>query len=280
MRQETHTPRGAPRGVVVSTLATATALLTLACVPLPRERVSSGSDEGYPTCGHATLPEGEVLVRGELRAGPVMQTRGLVERFEVRRRDCVRVFTGNQTWEMSSIDLDVVYDEETQLPLRAWKRIVSPAGGEEARVDTRRFELRTPRVALTQTRVTGELEHFLLRGARPQAVIGPGRGLLTMWLQRARLPVGGRVRETVLDIRESIEVVREVVLRRLEDRDDPTIGRRVRVYTVYGREPVYADENDVVVGDMMGLVPADRVSTPPPELGFRSPGPPDPVHTP
>lgn len=278
MTQATQTPRGAPWGVVVS--AFAVAVLVAACVPLPRERVESASDEGYPTCGHATLPEGEVVARGELRAGPVMQTQGLVERFEVRRRDCVRVFTGTQTWAMSSTDLDVVYDEESQLPLRAWKRIVSPAGPGDARVDIRRFELRTPRVALTQTRVTGELEHFLLRGERPRAVIGPGRGLLTMWLQRAQLSVGGRLREPVLDIRESIEVVREVMLRRLEDRDDPTIGRRVRVYTIYGREPVYADENDVVIGDMMGLVPADRVSTPPPQLGFELPGPPDPVHTP
>lgn len=278
MNQETNTPRGAPRGVVVSALAFA--LLATACIPLPRERVAEGSDEGYPTCGHPALPEGEVLVRGELRAGPVMQTQGLVERFEVRRRDCVRVFSGNQTWAASSIDLDVVYDEETQLPLRAWKRIVSPAGGDSARVDIRRFEMRTPRVALTQTRLSGGLEHFLLRGARPQAVIGPGRGLLTMWLQRARLPVGGRVRETVLDIRESIEVVREVVLRRLDDREDPTIGRRVRVYTIYGREPIYADEDDVVVGDMMGLVPADRVSTPAAVPDFTSPGPPDPANTP
>ncbi|AKF06462.1 hypothetical protein DB32_003611 [Sandaracinus amylolyticus] len=259
----------------------AATMIATSCIPLPRERVSEGSDEGYPTCGRDALPEGDVIARGALRAGPVMQARSLIETFEVRRRDCVRVFTGNQSWDMSSIDLDVVYDEETQLPLRAWKRIVSPGArpGEE-RIDLRRFELRTPRVALTQQTDEGGLEHFLLRGERPRAIIGPGRGLLTMWIQRAQLPVGGRLREHVLDIRESIEVIREVTLRRVEDRDDPAIGRRVRVYTIYGREPIYTDENDVVLGDMMGLVPAERVTEPLPPRLFEPPGAPDPVHTP
>ena len=87
------------------------------------------------------------------------------------------------------------------------------------------------------------------------------------------------MRESVLDIRESIEVVREATLRRLEDRDDPLLGR-VRVYTIYGREPVYADENDVVVGDMMGLVRGDLVRGPVPVPRIGLPGAPDPIHTP
>ena len=92
-----------------------------------------------------------------------------------------------------------------------------------------------------------------IRGARPTAIIGPGRGLLTPWIQRAHLAVGGRARESVLDVRESMEVIRDVTLARLEDRDDPTLGH-VRVYTIYGREPVFTNDEDVVVGDLMGLV--------------------------
>ena len=99
-----------------------------------------------------------------------------------------------------------------------------------------------------------------------------------MWLRRARLEVGGRVREPVLDIRQTPERIRDVTLMRLEDRDDAVLGR-VRVYTIYGREPIYADEQDTVVGDMMGLVPA-RLATVPPPPPLESDGPPDPAHTP
>jgi hypothetical protein len=235
-----------------------------ACVTPPRERAAGPTDRGYPTCGQSALPEGEIVAEGVLRAGPNMAERSLVERFEIRRRACVEVYRGRQDWALSSIDLDVVYDAESLLPLRAWKRIGSPGPADgEPRVDVRRFELRdTDRVALTQRRVTGELESWLIRGPIPRAVIGPGRGLLSMWIRRARLDVGGRLREPVLDIRESMEVVRDVTLLRLEDRDDPALGRTVRVYSIYGREPFFADENDVVVGDMAGLVPADRVSAP------------------
>jgi hypothetical protein len=100
-----------------------------------------------------------------------------------------------------------------------------------------------------------------------------------MWLRRARLGVGGRSREAALDIRESMEVVRDVSLLRLADRVVPALGRSVRVYTIYGREPFFADDDDVVVGDLMGLVPAALVDSPvPPPVG--EPSPPDPVHTP
>jgi hypothetical protein len=175
---------------------------------------------------------------------------------------------------MSTTDLDVVYDAQTQLPLRVWKRIAMP-GPEAPRIETRRFELRGDHVALAQRTLTGALEHWRLRGPVPTVVIGPGRGLLTMWLRRVRLPVGGRVRETALDARESMEVVRDVTLRRLEDRDDPILGRRVRIYTIYGREPIYADDDDIVIGDMMGLVPSELIGTPipPPPI---DPGPADP----
>jgi hypothetical protein len=54
---------------------------------------------------------------------------------------------------------------------------------------------------------------------------------------------------------------------------------RVRVYTIYGREPIFADEHDVVVGDMMGMRPASVV----PDATVASvprEGPPDPRNTP
>lgn len=60
-----------------------------------------------------------------------------------------------------------------------------------------------------------------------------------------------------------MELVRDVTLLRLEDRDDPVLGH-VRVYSIYGREAFYADEDDMVVGDLRGLVPAELVREPMP----------------
>ncbi len=254
-------------------LASLALSLVSGCPSLPRERVSELPDLGYPSCGERPLPPGERIVEGALRPGPIMQEGTLVERFEVTRRDCLTVFRGRQEWALSAIDLDVVYDADL-LPVRVWQRMVVPGPQPlEARTDLRLFDLRTPRVALTRRRPSGEHDRFFMRGARPRAVIGPGRGLLTMWLRRARLEVGGRLRESALDIRESFEVVRDVTLMRLGDDDHPLLGR-VRVYTIYGREPIYANDDDVVVGDMMGLVRAELVSAPLPppiETGVADP---------
>ena len=83
-----------------------------------------------------------------------------------------------------------------------------------------------------------------------------------MWLQRANLEIGGQVRALAIDVRESVEVVREVTLRRVEDRVEEGVGTW-RVYTIYGREPIFADANNVVVGDMMGMRPGSGGATQP-----------------
>lgn len=225
--------------------------LALGCTP-PRERAPSATDLGEPSCPESAPPE--LVARGELRAGPVYREPSLLERFTLERRGCITVFRGRQEWAMSDTDLEVVYDSATMLPLRVTKRIVS-AGiqAESQRTEERFFELRGERVAHTRRLPGGALEHWWIRGARPTAIIGPGRGVLTPWIQRAHLSVGGRARESVLDVRESMELIRDVTLARLEDRDDPILGR-VRVYTIYGREPVFTDAHDIVVGDLMGLV--------------------------
>ncbi len=35
------------------------------------------------------------------------------------------------------------------------------------------------------------------------------------------------------------------------------MGRTVRVYTFFGKETVFADDNDVVIGDLAGMRPSD-----------------------
>lgn len=231
--------------------------------------------EGGPRQGLAEVPELPVpaCVEGEptsvdahvLRAGPHMQQRDVVERFELRpyASGC-RVIRVKQEWSLGTADLDVAFDAEG-LPLRVWRRTTIPdASGPLGHLDLRVFDLSQTPVRLARRASNGDREGVALRGARPRAVIGPGRGLLTAWIQRADLAVGEQVREPVLDMREPVALIRDVTLRREVDRDVEDLGR-VRVYTIYGREAVYTDDAGVIVGDLMGLRPADRVPGPLPD---------------
>jgi hypothetical protein len=46
---------------------------------------------------------------------------------------------------------------------------------------------------------------------------------------------------------------------------EPSLNRTLRVYTFYGRETVFADDDDVVVGDLAGMRPSDSLATPEPD---------------
>lgn len=152
--------------------------------------------------------------------------------------------------------------------------------GAHQRPDIRLYELRTPEVFITRRDPDGALTHERLRGGRPTVVLGPGRGLITAWLQRLRLPVGGRARELALDVRGLIETITPVALRRERDIVHPDFHRSVRVYTLYGRETVFADDNDVVIGDMAGLRPDTLLGHFPRPQAIPSVGPIDPRNTP
>ncbi|MCL2450608.1 MAG: hypothetical protein FWD17_16795, partial [Polyangiaceae bacterium] len=159
---------------------------------------------------------------------------------------------------------------------------------EDGSADIRRYELRTGDVFIKRRDASGKtvLEHLLAGGrrkpppgARVGAVIAPGRGMMTAWLQRARLAVGEKAYELVIDFRSEVESLEMASLERNDDRLEPTLGRSVRVYTFYGMETVFADEHDVVVGDLAGMRPSDSLATPePPALPMY--GAPDPRHTP
>lgn len=259
-------------GAVVAVLG-----LVVACVAPPREQVTELPDAPYPSC-----PEGgsepRTLFERELRAGPIMRESSALETFAIVERGCHVVFTGSLDWNLGATDLEVVYDRELR-PLRAWKRGTSPGPLEaRRRTDIRSYDFSGDRLAMRRRGPTDAVELWRFRLPPPAVVIGPGRGLLSLWLRRAHLDVGGRVREPAVDIREPIEIIRDVTLTRHEDRDDPEMGR-VRVYTIYGREPIFADENDVVIGDMAGMRPSSLVHTP---LSSPVPreGPADPRGTP
>jgi hypothetical protein len=251
--------------------------LVMACVAPPREQVTELPDAPYPSC-----PEGEseprTLFERELRAGPIMRESSALETFAIVERGCHVVFSGSLDWNLGATDLEVVYDRELR-PLRAWKRGTSPGPLEaRRRTDIRSYDFSGDRLAMRRRGPTDAVELWRFRLPPPAVVIGPGRGLLSLWLRRAHLDVGGRVREPAVDIREPIEIIRDVTLTRHEDREDPEMGR-VRVYTIYGREPIFADENDVVIGDMAGMRPSSLVHTP---LSSPVPreGPADPRGTP
>jgi len=251
------------------------------CDSCYHQRPAAHIDElAYPGCGAEPLPEGEVLASGHLRAGPFSRDQDVVERFEVRRRGCLLFVTVRQEWPLGTADVEVIYDA-AGAPLRAWKRTTLPSAPDPiANADTRSYELRTEPATMKVRTAEGEMLLRTLEGPRPTAVVGPGRGLLTAWIQRAGLAVGEQSREQVLDFRSlGLERIEPVVLRREQDRRDSTLGRTVRVYTIFGRESVFTDEHDVVVGDLAGLREDAALDTPaPPPIPELAP--PDPVNTP
>lgn len=270
--------RYAPPALVV---AAALALLAPAgCGRRQHFSVDRVDEMAYPSCADGSdRAAPEVLAEERFHSGHD-DTRGvLLEQTRVERRGCLRAVTVKQMTGAQIADVEAIYDENL-LPLRLWRRYANlRSGGRPPELDLKRFDFRTPQLGVKHRAASGAIDYEVLRGKggeRARALIGPGRGLLTVWLWRAKLAVGQKLRERVLDFR-AVEILRDVTLMRHEDRDDPGLGRRVRVYTIYGREPFFADENDVVLGDLAGLLPlgAETKLPPPPELEA-----PDPIGTP
>jgi hypothetical protein len=251
--------------------------------------VESAPELGYPACSDGGLDDpGVVVARGHIRAGPTSVEKNVVERFELRRTACGFTFRSRQEWPLSIADLEVRYGPGLS-PVWAWKRLtIAGSARADGQADIRRYELRTGEVFIKRRDARGEvtLEKLLAggrrtvpEGARVGAVVGPGRGIITAWLQRARLAPGGRTRDLVLDCRDLVESLEMATLERGPDQFEPSLGRSVRVYTFFGRESVFADDDDVVIGDLAGMRPSDALTTPEPEP-LPMYGGPDPAHTP
>ena len=251
--------------------------------------VESEPELGYPTCGDAGAGDtGIVVAHGSLRAGPISTDRNVAERFDLRRTPCGYTFTSRQEWPLAIADVEVHYDAALA-PIWAWKRLtIAGSQRPDGNADIRRYELRTGDVFIKRRDASGDvtLEKLLPggrmaapAGGRVGAVVTPGRGGITPWLKRARLPVGGKTQDLVLNFRDMVEALEVGTLERHEDQVQADMGRTVRVYTFFGKETVFADENDVVIGDLAGMRPSDTVTLPelPPLPTF---GGPDPVHTP
>jgi hypothetical protein len=251
--------------------------------------VDSIPELAFPACGDGGADEaGTVVASGHLRSGPLSVEKNVAEWFTLRRTSCGYTFTSRQEWPLAISDVEVRYDASLT-PIWAWKRLTI-AGSKRAdgNADVRRYELRTGDVFIKHRDAAGELTlQKLLPGGRAPipaeaklgALVGPGRGIITAWLQRAKLPVGGKTHELVLDFRDMVESLEEGTLERLPDQYEASLGKTVRVYTFFGKESVFADENDVVIGDLAGLRPSEWLTTPEPDR-LPTYGGADPVHTP
>ena len=251
--------------------------------------VQSEPELGYPTCGDAGVDEhGTVVGAGRLRSGPTSNDPNVVEQFELDRTSCGYAFHARQEWPADISDVEIRYDANLT-PLWAWKRMtIAGSQRPDGNADIRRYEMRTGEVFIKRRDDEGHLTMQKLlpggrmaapQGVRVGVVIAPGRGSITAWLKRAKLPVGGRTDELVLDFRPMIETLEVGMLTRQPDQFEPDYGKNVRVYTFFGRETVFADDSDVVIGDLAGMRPAALVKTPEPEP-LPTYGGADPVHTP
>ncbi|MFO0661098.1 MAG: hypothetical protein U0165_14885 [Polyangiaceae bacterium] len=227
--------------------------------------VPSVTEMAYPTCAdHSDEQPAQLVSSQKMRSGPE-EIRGLiVETFKIERKGCLTIATTRQEFSEQISDVEVVYDENL-VPLRAWRRWTLPGSKrEDGSADIKRYEFRTPFVQTKHRNPEDALDYEELRGTKPKVIIGPGVGLLTMWVKRAKLQPGQKVRERVVNIRTPIEDVHDVTLQRHEDTFLADIQRKVRVYSIYGRESFYLDENDNIVGDLAGLRPSDLLTTPVP----------------
>lgn len=247
---------------------------------LPRVEVESVAEAPYPTCGDAS--DVELLGEGYLRSGPTMREQSVSERWRLERRGCLYAMTLHQAWERQVTDVEVLFDAEWK-PLRAWKRMAVPGAPPDGRPDTRVYHLGESATegGVPMRRASPEgRQAYRIQGAAPIAVVGPGRALVSAWIRAAGpMEVGDVVRGPVLDFRRLVEKIDEVALRRDPDRDEPSLGGRVRVYTIFGRESIFTDDEGNVLGDLAGLRTHASLDTPEP-APLPEYGEPDPRGTP
>jgi len=161
-------------------LVVASAFVVSACdCEGPRRELDIVPDIPYPVDG-----EPELELERVLRSGPVMRDREVVERFELLRAGDLRVVRVRQEWPLGTADLDVVYDADG-LPLRVWRRTTMPSASDRVgHRDLRVYDLSGDEVVVAHRGPDGSTEGAAIRGTRPRAVIGPGRGVLAAGIQR------------------------------------------------------------------------------------------------
>ncbi len=211
---------------------------------------------GYPRCDIASDENPTKRVyEGLLQSGASMTQQHIVEHYKVWRNRCFTRIELTQSWPLNVTYVEAFFDPQGR-PLWVWKQQSIP-GVDEARAkpDIRRYDLRTQPITLKHRDTRGKLHRKRIRGPKPKALIGPGRGLLSAWIQQAQLEVGDKKRVPVLDVR-GLELIKKVTLKREPNRRLDQHPKPLRVYTIYGREAVFTNANNWVIGDLQGLRPA------------------------
>ncbi len=274
------------RATVARPLAPLAAALALLAVPACKRQhfvVESVPDLPYPSCPAGVDMSPVVLAEHRLHSGVGDTRQSISERYRIERRGCLVALVARQEWPLQVADVEALYNEALE-PVRIWRRLTIPGSKRpDGNADIKRFDFRTPEITTKHRDDAGHIDAEILRGpggkAMPKALIGPGRGLISMWLRRAHLAPGQKVREPTLDFR-GVEKISDVTLQRLPDvKLDWLGGGTARVYTFLGREALYADENDTVIGDLAGLVLAEKSPVPAPKA-MPTFEPLDPVNTP
>jgi hypothetical protein len=251
-------PTLAPRASNVGArLLAALGLAALAACQPKHIEVGEEPELEYPECA-ALEGDGGVapgtLVSGALQGSEGMIEKGLLERFELRKMSCGYRFRATQKWGGGHTEVEMIYDAAWK-PLRAWRRMSAPGPRGTEKLDVRRYELRTPEPRIRKVTIEGVLGFEHLRGKFPEAFVAPSRGSILPWVRSARLEAGQKMRLPALDFRERLEKMRDVVLKREADRYQPEFGKNVRVYTLYGREAYFFDEENNLLGDLAGMRP-------------------------
>lgn len=232
------------------------AFLAGACSFLSKEEVDSVPTQEYPAWASALLADDtSIVARATLRGRQGAIESSTVEQMVLREGPQGSVARVRVDRPLQRITYDAVYDAAGK-PLRFWRRVSVP-GVLPARIDVRLFELRTQPIAISHRDPDGARDFAQMRrNESPIALIGEAFSLLTPWIRHANLAVGGVVRGRSLDTDKG-GVMRNAALRRSEDMNMPEHGGRVRVYRVYGRDVVFANDQNIVVGSLSGFVSID-----------------------
>jgi hypothetical protein len=267
------------RAITLGCLALGAALSFSGCKRFQRKHIPADNIEvsAYPACSAPAQGTPGTLFSRHLRSGPNHPDKAIVENYTFEDRGCVYAMQVRQDWPMGISDVEVLWDHDL-IPIRIWKRMIIPGIPQaQEHAEVRLYELRTEPVGIKRRAPSGHVEQEHLLGGKPLAVIGPGRGLISAWIRKAKLAVGQKRRELVIDVR-ALEKIEPVTLQREEDMQHPILGQ-VAVYTFYGRETVFVDAQGAVVGDLAGLV-TDQLATNPAPAPLPRYGEPDPIHTP